>query len=108
MVIDIDGNRLDARFLREAGAIDDWFTLIKTGPEAPLSLAGFSISNGNVSARWISTKGGTYQLQSACCLGNSQWSNVGVAVYATSATTATTNSLPEGAARYYRVLDVSK
>ncbi len=31
MVLDIDGNRLDARFLRETGAVDDSFTIIKAG-----------------------------------------------------------------------------
>jgi len=31
MVLDIDGARLDARFLRENGAVDDSFTIIKAG-----------------------------------------------------------------------------
>jgi hypothetical protein len=31
MVLDIEGNRLDAKFLRETGAIDDHFTIIKGG-----------------------------------------------------------------------------
>jgi hypothetical protein len=31
MVLDIDGNRLDAIFLRETGAIDDRFTILKQG-----------------------------------------------------------------------------
>jgi calcineurin-like phosphoesterase family protein/purple acid phosphatase-like protein/fibronectin type III domain protein len=29
MVLDVDGNRLDAKFLRETGAIDDSFTILK-------------------------------------------------------------------------------
>ena len=29
VVLDIDGNRLDARFLRDTGAIDDYFTILK-------------------------------------------------------------------------------
>ena len=33
MVLDVNGNRLDAKFLRETGAIDDSFTIIKG--EAP-------------------------------------------------------------------------
>jgi len=35
MVLDIDGTRLDARFLRETGAIDDSFTIIKASNAAP-------------------------------------------------------------------------
>jgi hypothetical protein len=34
MVLDVDGNRLDAKFLRETGAIDDSFTILK-GSGAP-------------------------------------------------------------------------
>ncbi len=29
LVLDIDGNRLDAKFLRETGAVDDYFTMVK-------------------------------------------------------------------------------
>jgi acid phosphatase type 7 len=39
MVLDIDGNRLDAKFLRETGAIEDHFTIIKgpgTGNTPPM------------------------------------------------------------------------
>jgi acid phosphatase type 7 len=34
MVLDVDGNRLDAKFLRESGAIDDSFTIQKGGAPA--------------------------------------------------------------------------
>ena len=30
MVVDVDGDRLDAKMIRETGAIDDYFTIIKT------------------------------------------------------------------------------
>ena len=32
MVLDVNGSRLDARFLRETGAIDDYFTILKNIP----------------------------------------------------------------------------
>jgi hypothetical protein len=35
MVLDVDGNRLDAKFLRETGAIDDSFTILKGAPPPP-------------------------------------------------------------------------
>ena len=35
MVLDVDGNRLDAKFLRETGAIDDSFTIIKGAAPTP-------------------------------------------------------------------------
>jgi hypothetical protein len=35
MVLDVDGNRLDAKFLRETGAIDDSFTILKGADPTP-------------------------------------------------------------------------
>ncbi|MDQ5858239.1 MAG: metallophosphoesterase [Acidobacteriota bacterium] len=35
MVLDVDGNRLDAKFLRETGAIDDSFTIVKGTAATP-------------------------------------------------------------------------
>ncbi|MEO8348372.1 MAG: fibronectin type III domain-containing protein, partial [Acidobacteriota bacterium] len=35
MVLDVDGNRLDAKFLRETGAIDDSFTIVKGTAPTP-------------------------------------------------------------------------
>lgn len=37
MVLDVDGNRLDAKFLRETGAIDDSFTILKGTAPIPTS-----------------------------------------------------------------------
>jgi hypothetical protein len=39
LAIDIDGNRLDAHFVRDTGAIDDYFTIIKDVQNAPPSVA---------------------------------------------------------------------
>jgi hypothetical protein len=36
LVLDIDGNRLDATFLRENGDVDDSFTILKTPDNCPL------------------------------------------------------------------------
>ena len=34
LVLDINGNRLDAKMIRETGAIDDYFTIVKSVPNA--------------------------------------------------------------------------
>jgi hypothetical protein len=34
-VLDIDGNRLDARFIRENGTVDDYFTILKSPDNCP-------------------------------------------------------------------------
>ena len=36
LVLDIDGNRLDAFFVRENGAVDDYFTILKSPDNCPL------------------------------------------------------------------------
>jgi hypothetical protein len=84
MVIDVAGNRLDARFLRETGAVDDAFTILKgstsidatapavavtvpttspthTAPISPLSLGGTAADNvGVVQVTWSNAAtGGT-------------------------------------------------
>src|SRR5205823_665907 len=108
MVIDIDGNRLDARFLRETGAVDDSFTIIKDAALEPLRVAVFTMSNGTVILRWKSIAGKMYQAQRTATLENSSWTAVGSAIAATGATTSLTNSLPAGEARgFYRVTEVA-
>ena len=71
MVIDVDGNRLDAKFLRETGAIDDYFTIIKSNStEDALRIAMFRIHNGVVTARWNSVNGRTYRVEKTGNLDN--------------------------------------
>ena len=62
MVLDVDGNRLDAKFLRENGTIRDYFTIIKGGggsvPAAPQNLAA-TPGNAQVSLTWSASSGAT-------------------------------------------------
>lgn len=61
MVVDVDGDRLDAKMIRETGAIDDYFTIIKTPPVAqpPAAPAGLAATAGNaqVALSWASSAG---------------------------------------------------
>ena len=50
LVLDINTNRLDAVFLRDTGAIDDHFTIIKGGAAEPLRLATIKMGGGKVIA----------------------------------------------------------
>jgi hypothetical protein len=62
MVLDVDGNRLDAKFLRENGAVADYFTIIKGGgatvPAAPQNLTA-TPGNAQVSLAWSASSGAT-------------------------------------------------
>lgn len=57
LVIDINGNRLDAHLVRDTGAIDDYFTIVKdlptaTVPTAPSSLTGTALSKSQIALSW--------------------------------------------------------
>jgi acid phosphatase type 7 len=61
MVLDVDGNRLDAKFLRENGTIPDYFTILKGAvsvPAAPQNLAA-TPGNAQVSLTWSASSGAT-------------------------------------------------
>jgi len=48
LVLDVDGNRLDARYLSADGMIRDYFTIIKE----PLPALGITLSESKVLLRW--------------------------------------------------------
>ncbi|MCI0337171.1 MAG: metallophosphoesterase family protein, partial [Acidobacteria bacterium] len=57
LVLDIDGNRLDARFLRNDGVVADNFTIIKETtstlpPADPTSLTATAISGSQINLAW--------------------------------------------------------
>lgn len=54
MVIDVQGNRLDAVFLRETGEVEDKFTLIKASPfpHAPQNLIALPITEDSIDITW--------------------------------------------------------
>jgi acid phosphatase type 7 len=104
MVIDVDGHRLDARFLRETGAIDDYFTIVKGAPAEPLRLAVFKVSDGTVTARWKSIAGESYYIEQATSLAAADWSPVSDPIIATGATTSWSSKIPESTKAFYRVV----
>lgn len=61
LVLDIDGNRMDAKFLRENGAIADYFTVIKGNTSVPAAPTGLTATpgNGQVSLTWNGSFGAT-------------------------------------------------
>jgi acid phosphatase type 7 len=96
VVIDINTNRLDARFVLATGQIADSFTIIKGGPP-PLQFSNFLIQNMNVVARWRSVPGMAYQVERTDNFVTPVWQPVGTPVVATGATTCWTNPVTPGA-----------
>ncbi len=57
MVLDVNGNTLDAKFLRENGVISDYFRIVKGGvapltPAAPSALTATAISRTQINLSW--------------------------------------------------------
>lgn len=107
MIIDVDGQRLDARFLRENGAIDDYFTIIKGNAPEPVRLVTFKIEAGTVRAQWKSRANRTYRIQRLIDLNSAQWADESGSITAAGATTSWSGPAPVGAKEsFYRVLEL--
>jgi titin len=52
MVLDINNNRLDAKFLTSTGATGDYFTIVKGIPNAPSGLTATAISSTQINLAW--------------------------------------------------------
>ncbi len=105
MVIDVNSNRLDAAFLRETGAVDDYFTILKGAAPEPTRLATFRIQSGTIRAQFKTEAGHTYRLQRTPTLEAPDWRDVSADLLATGATTGWTNAVPPGEPRsFYRAV----
>jgi hypothetical protein len=106
MVIDISGDRMDAKFLRETGAIDDHFTIIKGEPAEPLRIARVRLQNGNAEIAWKSQAGRKYQVEQASHLQNGPWQAASPEVIATGATCFWSSVADPAVKVFYRVKEV--
>lgn len=73
LVIDVDGRRMDVRYLRETGAVDDSFAIVKAEQPAPFQLTTLVTRDGMVRARWNSVPGRTYRLLKSTGLSSGPW-----------------------------------
>jgi hypothetical protein len=107
VVLDIDGARLDARFLRENGAVADSFTISKSNPTAPPPApTGLTATAGDAQVRltWSASPGATSYTVKRSTTSGGPYANVRTGVTATSATDA---GLTNGTAYHYVVSAVN-
>jgi hypothetical protein len=108
LVLDVNGGRLDAKFLRETGAIDDYFTILKYQPEESFRISSFEINGGQITLRWNSAANRTYRIQSTPTLESPAWDWLNDPIPATEFTTSWQGTLPPGAKQqFYRVVEIN-
>jgi hypothetical protein len=107
MVIDVDGHRLDAKYLRDSGAIDDHFTILKgAGPEST-RLATFRIRDEAIVAQFKSQAGRQYRIERTLSLTAPIWEPASDPIQATGATTSWSAPAEPGTIEsYYRVMEL--
>jgi hypothetical protein len=107
VVLDIDGTRLDARFVRADGLIEDHFTMLKGVTGGALQLTAWQFKNGLVTLTWKSVPGRYYHVQRTTNLEVPDWTDVSEATLSTGITTIWQDVIdPPGANElYYRVVD---
>jgi hypothetical protein len=106
-VIDIDGNTLVERFIRETGEIQDSFTIIKDLPSSPVEfrIVSVGVQNGTLSLTWNSRPGGKYVVERATSLSGARWQAVTAQITAPGFTHTWTSAVDANAgASFYRVV----
>ena len=103
MILDINGNRLDAKFLRETGAIEDHFAIIKGGAPEPFRICTLELNGFEVIARWKSEPGHDYTVEQATSLTPPNWLPFSSPIRAYGVTTSWTNYIDSTEQAFYRV-----
>ena len=105
MVLDVNSNRLDAKFLSHVGQVEDYFTILKgVGPE-PLKIKTVKVAGGSVTLQFKTTAGRRYQVERATQLGPSDWQPLAGEITATGVTTKWTGAAPASTI-FYRIVQV--
>jgi len=108
LVLDIQDHRLDAKFLRETGEIDDHFTILKGAQPAPLRVVKTQAADGQVVIHWKSLAGRTYRVEMTKNLETPQWNSISEDVQATGATTAWEGAaLTESGQAFLRIVETA-
>ena len=102
MVLDVNGDTLDAKFLRENGTISDYFRIVKgvvvpLPPAAPASLVATAVSNSRINLSWTDNSGDESgfrieRCKNPNCTGFAQIAQVGASVATFADTTVSKNT----------------
>ena len=73
LVLDIDGPVLQAKFLRETGVIDDYFTIIKEDATEVLRIVSYEFNGNTFTLTWNTVPGRYYRIERATDLAPANW-----------------------------------
>jgi hypothetical protein len=105
LVLDIDNDTLQARFLRETGQVLDYFTIVKE--LSALSIVSTEIRNTMVCLTWQAIRGRTYVVQRAPELSSAVWNAVSDSIVATNSSMTWIAPVPAGSSRgFYRLVAI--
>ncbi|MBK8148010.1 MAG: metallophosphoesterase [Acidobacteria bacterium] len=107
MIIDVNNDRLDAKFLRENGTIADYFTIVKGGtpnqPDAPTGLTAFGASGSQINVTWADASNNEDGFKIERCKGVTCTSFSQVATVGAGVTTFANSGLTANTTYRYRV-----
>jgi hypothetical protein len=101
MVLDIDGNRLDAKFLDNTGVIQDFFTILKGTPLAPANLTATPVSSSQINLAWQDKSSNELNFGLERSTNGTTFTQI--ATPAAGSTTYSDSSLAAGTTYFYRV-----
>jgi hypothetical protein len=103
VVLDIDGPRLDATFLRDDGVIADTFTIVKPGAVPRTRIHSFDVTAGTITIAWISETGQTYVVERTRSLSLPDWQPISPQITATGPLTNWSAPVESEPSLFYRV-----
>jgi acid phosphatase type 7 len=105
MVLDITSNRLDAVFLRETGATNDWFTLRKDYNPVPVMFTRATFTNGRLTLTGTGPSGQSYRVWATrdMRVPATDWTAVGSGTFNGGVFTWTDQQSRNLPARFYRL-----
>jgi hypothetical protein len=102
LVLDIDGDRLDARFLESDGVVSDYFTILK-GDE--FRITSLTLEPNLLTITWRSEPGQTYYVDYKAALTDTSWTPVSGGIIAQSTQASWTGlRAPNAGTAFYRVV----
>jgi hypothetical protein len=105
LVLDIDGNRMDAKFLRENGVVADYFTILK-GEAAERPRLTYEFEPGLLTLRWNSVPGEFYRVEKTGDIAHPSWQSISGELQASDLWTEWSASLEAGPGKaFYRVVN---